>query len=434
MKPRHSKALQYQRGFGALETMIVLMIATLAAAGAAQIWMRYIDRQSNQSAGEQMSLVADAAARYIKDNYAAVLSQASPSAPAVISLAMLRNTQYLPAGFADQNAYGQDYSVLALAPTANKLQTLIVTRNGEAISELYMIDIAKQIGAKGGYVSSLNSAAATGSFGGWSTALAPYGGSPGAGHLAAALFFEDGALVNDYLYRNAIPGQPNLNKMNTAIDMGTNNLNNVGTINATTANVSGNANVGGETYTGGWFRSKGDGGWYSEKYVGGWYMTDPGWVRSYADKGVSTGGEMRAGTLTSTGRTQVGEYLQLGGIATEGTGCAPNGLVGRNDAGLTLSCQSGVWKKGFKLETPTVVYGEYGNINGDAGIAWCPTDQLVVGGGADCSDPAHGFIHSSTPWDGGADPSNQGWIGNCFGVPGWPDPPARAFAICMKRQ
>ncbi|WP_373271346.1 shufflon system plasmid conjugative transfer pilus tip adhesin PilV, partial [Pseudomonas aeruginosa] len=44
------------------------------------------------------------------------------------------------------------------------------------------------------------------------------------------------------------------------------------------------------------------------------------------------------------GRTEVGEFLQLNGVATEGAGCSPNGLVGRNAAGLTLSCQSGVWK------------------------------------------------------------------------------------------
>ncbi|MCZ7807185.1 shufflon system plasmid conjugative transfer pilus tip adhesin PilV, partial [Pseudomonas aeruginosa] len=39
------------------------------------------------------------------------------------------------------------------------------------------------------------------------------------------------------------------------------------------------------------------------------------------------------------------EYLQLNGVATEGAGCSPNGLVGRNAAGLTLSCQSGVWAR-----------------------------------------------------------------------------------------
>jgi type II secretory pathway pseudopilin PulG len=349
--------MQYQQGFGALETVIVLMVATLAAAGAAQLWSRYLDRQNNLAASGQMSLVADAASQYIKDNYAAVLAASSASAPAVITVAMLRNTSYLPANFADQNAYGQDYSILALKPTANKLQTLIVTRNGETIKDLYLIDIAKQIGAQGGYVASSNTAVANGSFGGWSTALAPYGVAPGAGHLATALFFQDGGLVNDYLYRSAVPGQPNLNKMNTDIDMGGNNLNNATnvnavTVNATTANVSGNANIAGETYTGGWFRSKGDGGWYSEKYGGGWYMSDPSWVRAYGDKSVYTGGEMRAGKVTSTGRVEAGEYLQLDGVVTAGAACSPNGLVGRDAVGATLSCQSGVWKSsGFSTVT-----------------------------------------------------------------------------------
>ncbi|HBO9536458.1 TPA: shufflon system plasmid conjugative transfer pilus tip adhesin PilV, partial [Pseudomonas aeruginosa] len=177
--------------------------------------------------------------------------------------------------------------------------------------------------------------------------------SPGAGHLATALFFDDGALTNDYLYRNSVAGHPEVNRMNTSIDMGGNNLNNTGTVNATTANITGNAAVAGnatvggtikgqtaditgETYTGGWFRTRGDSGWYNEKWVGGWYMSDPTWVRSYANKNVYTAGEMRGGKLTSEGRTEVGEYLQLNGVATEGAGCSPNGLVGRNAAGLTL--------------------------------------------------------------------------------------------------
>lgn len=343
MNKQRRHIIKGQRGFGALEVLIALIIATIAIVGGASVYMRHLDRQSNLIASGQMNILADAGSRYIKDFYATVAAAATPSAPVVITTDMLRNTGYLPNGFADTNAYGQSYVVLALAPTPNKLQTLILTQGGESIKELYLIEIAKQIGAKGGYVSSVNTSVATGSFGGWSTPLAPYGVAPGAGHLATALFFDDGALVNDYLYRNAVPGQPNLNKMNTAIDMGTNNVNNAGTVNAQSAVVSGNANIAGETYTGGWFRSNGDTGWINEKHVGGWYMSDPAWVRSYADKGVYTGGEMRAGKLTSTGRTQVGEYLQVDGIAVEGGACSPNGLIGRNAAGLTLSCQSGVW-------------------------------------------------------------------------------------------
>ena len=79
-------------------------------------------------------------------------------------------------------------------------------------------------------------------------------------------------------------------------------------------------------------------------------MSDSTWVRSIGDKDVFTGGQMRAGTLRSDGRTTVGEYLQLEGVATEGASCSQNGLVGRTAAGLTLSCQSGVWLRSGGLD------------------------------------------------------------------------------------
>jgi len=319
------------------------MIATLVAIKVPEYYGRYLDRQANLMAVDQMSIIADAATGYIKDNYAAVAASATPSAPAVITTAMLRSTGYLPTGFADQNSYGQDYRVLAIEPTPNKLQTLIVTLNGETIKEMHLIDIAKQIGAKGGYIPMGNTAIATGSFGGWQTPLAPYGVTPGAGHLAAALFFDDGALVNDYLYRHAVPGQPELQTMHAAINMNTNDLNNTGVVNAASVNVSGNTRTAGETYTGGWFRNTGNAGLYNETYNGGWYMTDPAWVRSYANKGVYTGGEMMAGKLTSTGRAEVGEYLQLNAVASLWGTCSPNGLLSRDATGRPLSCQSGYW-------------------------------------------------------------------------------------------
>lgn len=365
MNKQRRHIINGQRGFGALEVLIALIIATLAIVGGATVYMRHLDRQSNLIASGQMSILADAASRYIKDNYAAIVGVATPSAPAVITTNMLRTTGYLPNGFSDANAYGQSYLVLALAPTPNQLQTLILTQNGEIIKELYLIEIAKQIGAKGGYISSVNTGVVTGSFGGWSTPLAPYGVTPGAGHLATALFFDDGALVNDYLYRHSVPGHPEVNTMNTSINVNGNDLNavktaNTVTLNATQGNIttatttttnatvvnSGTTNTTGETYTGGWFRTNGDSGWYNQKWNGGWYMSDPTWVRSYADKNVYTGGTVLAGALQSGGRTTVGEFLQINGVANAGWGCAPNGLIGRNASGLILSCQSGVWKGG----------------------------------------------------------------------------------------
>ena len=45
------------------------------------------------------------------------------------------------------------------------------------------------------------------------------------------------------------------------------------------------------------------------------------------------------------GRMTVGEYVQLNGVATNGAGCAPNGLLGRAVDGSALSCVNGAWAK-----------------------------------------------------------------------------------------
>jgi len=47
--------------------------------------------------------------------------------------------------------------------------------------------------------------------------------------------------------------------------------------------------------------------------------------------------------LTSYGRVNANEYLAIGGYASPGGGCAPNGLIGRDAKGAIISCQNGVW-------------------------------------------------------------------------------------------
>ena len=44
----------------------------------------------------------------------------------------------------------------------------------------------------------------------------------------------------------------------------------------------------------GWHRTYGQTGWYNGTYGGGWFMQDTTWVRSYQNKSVYTGGQMRA--------------------------------------------------------------------------------------------------------------------------------------------
>lgn len=54
-----------------------------------------------------------------------------------------------------------------------------------------------------------------------------------------------------------------------------------------------------------------------------------------------------AQSILSSGRISTGEYLEIDGLAVENQPCSPR-TVGLDTNGLTLSCQSGVWKRAVK--------------------------------------------------------------------------------------
>ncbi|MFL3632159.1 shufflon system plasmid conjugative transfer pilus tip adhesin PilV [Xanthomonas campestris] len=141
-----------------------------------------------------------------------------------------------------------------------------------------------------------------------------------------------------------------------------------------------------EIYANNWFRTRGNGGWYSEPYGGGFYMSDSAWIRAYNNKNIYTGGEVRAGQITSdgnanfAGRATVGEYLQLNGQAGEGGGCGPNGLMARTPAGKVVSCTDGVWRAGGGISNRMQVNG--GQASGPQwAYAECPAGWFLAGGG-----------------------------------------------------
>jgi len=221
------------------------------------------------------------------------------------------------------------------------------------------------------------------------------------------------------------------------------NINSNNTVSGTTVTSRG------ETYTQNWFRTLGDGGIYFQKYGGGWNMTDANTITAYAGKNVQTtsgfyGGYVKstgnidangtvnatyvwasgnlnsnyvhsngnidaagqvygAGGVVSGGRTTVGEFLQLNGVAYAGNGCSPNGLQGRTADGSILSCSNGVWKEGGGSINRMfiVVEGKCYVPNKDTGGCSCPNDpnrlkQIEVSryrgnecnnGGSNCREP-----------------------------------------------
>ena len=61
------------------------------------------------------------------------------------------------------------------------------------------------------------------------------------------------------------------------------------------------------------------------------------------------------GTASVDQRATFGEYIEVKGVATPGLFCAPNGLLARDSAGKSLSCESGKWAySGGTLDIVTV--------------------------------------------------------------------------------
>jgi len=398
-----------QRGFLSLDMAIGLAVFSVVVTLAIAWQIKQMDSQDYRIVADQQRTISEALAKYLKDNYRVVQANATATVPVQITVPMLVNTHYLPAGFSPTNAYGQTILGLARKPNPNQLEVIVVTSGGQTIPEMGIRTIAENLGGPGGFISSANPNIVQGVRGGWQVALSNYAIAPGPGHTASALFLMDGALANDYLYRNAVPNHPELNKMNTDIAMGNHNINNAGNITASgnitanadikarnviaTANVNAaTASITGDTTTGGWFRTRGDTGWYSEKWGGGIYQNSPNWVQVYNNKNFSTGGELRGGKITSTGkitaydRIQTNEYLSLGGIATEGQPCSDRTLIAKSSAGIMLSCQQGVWRSsgGGKILTGFISHGQQIPLPSGSAVGsctWSVSDATNVHGG-----------------------------------------------------
>jgi hypothetical protein len=172
---------------------------------------------------QQQRLIYDAATKYLQQNNTAVLASATPTTPVVLTVPMLQTATQtqLPV----TNPYGQNWQVQVLEPTAGSLQAVVTATGGDTMPDKQAVKIGSLAGATGGFIPTNDSggypagaANAWGSFGGWKISMANYSGIVG-GRPAALLTVVGGQVANNYLYRNAVPGQPQLNTMNTPLIM-----------------------------------------------------------------------------------------------------------------------------------------------------------------------------------------------------------------------
>ncbi|EOQ9545484.1 shufflon system plasmid conjugative transfer pilus tip adhesin PilV, partial [Escherichia coli] len=343
------------KGVSLLEVLLVIGIMVMVIPKVYENIENHLNNVRWQNAAEHANTYNTAVRNYVADNASTLLAG---SLPKTITPATLIQKGYLKSGFSESN-FGQSYITgIAKNSKTSRLEALTCSNGGQSLSEAGMRSVASMIEGLGGYINS--SKQAIGAGGGWSDTPSNYGLNCATGHIAMALVGAD-LQESDRLYRYSITNRPDLNRMHTAIDMNSNNLNNVGTLNGNAAALSGDISARNGTFSGaisgntattngditsnnGWLVTKNSKGWMNSTYGGGWYMSDSSWLRSVNNKGIYTGGQVKGGTVRADGRLYTGEYLQLEKTATAGASCSPNGLVGRDSTGAILSCQSGVWR------------------------------------------------------------------------------------------
>jgi type II secretory pathway pseudopilin PulG/predicted acyltransferase (DUF342 family) len=76
-------------------------------------------------------------------------------------------------------------------------------------------------------------------------------------------------------------------------------------------------------------------------------------------------------TIQSSGRISAGEYIEIKGLAIKGSWCSSNGMIGRDNRGVLLSCISGIWGDSAERGGDAIIFSQ------TAGDGQTRTQQLV---------------------------------------------------------
>jgi len=230
-----SPGMRRQRGIALLEVLGALAIGAVLVMSLSSVMDTSLEDMKGQQASYYQSQVTAAGQKYIAAN-AGSLQTALPSASSLVAVdvSQLVTGKFLATGTATKNVYGQTPCVLIRQPDPvsrpGQFDALVVTTGGSAIPAKVIAMIAANAGPNGGYISSSDTGNAKGSS--WSSSTAAFrtasctggstltGGSADGGHLASNLFYDGpGQVATDFLYRSAVAGRPELNRMNTPIRM-----------------------------------------------------------------------------------------------------------------------------------------------------------------------------------------------------------------------
>ena len=236
-------------GLGLFEGLLALGLLGLLVLGATVFFEAQALEKRGRLAAVQLSVLAEAAASYAHSRFPALLVQAQ-AGPSELALATLKAAGSLTDDFSEVDALGRGYRVLMLASGADAFDLLAAETvdAGDTVrpAAALMEAAGPRVGLAGpsrlsGPTVDADLAAFRGAF----------AGAPAEGALAALRRFDHGSVYGDALYRVAIPGFAEANRMEADLDMAGNAIEGAGTIEAASLDVETDLTAGGDvTVTG----------------------------------------------------------------------------------------------------------------------------------------------------------------------------------------
>ena len=231
-------------GLGLFEGLLALGLLGLLVLGATVFFETRALEKRGRLAAVQLSVLAEAAASYAHSRFPALLTQAQ-TGPSELALAALKAAGSLTADFSEVDALGRGYRVLMLAagPDAFDLlaaQTVPADDTVRPAAALLQAT-GPRIGLAG--ASRLSGPTVDADLAAFRSAFA---GAPAEGALASLRRFDHGSVYGDALYRIAIPGFAEANRMEADLDMAGNAIEGAGTIEAASLEVETDLAAGGD--------------------------------------------------------------------------------------------------------------------------------------------------------------------------------------------
>ena len=237
------------RGASLLGALLALGLLGMLVLGATVFFETRALEERGRLAAVQLAVLAEAAGGYAHSRFPALLGQAQ-GGPSEIALATLKAAGSLAAEFSETDALGRGYRVLmrAAGPDAFDLLVTETVAPGDTVrpAAALLEAAGPRIGLAG--PSRLTGPTVDADLGAFRAAFA---GAPAEGALAALGRFDHAGVYGDALYRVAIPGFAEANRMDADLDMSGHAIEGAGRIEAASLEVETDLEAGGDlTVTG----------------------------------------------------------------------------------------------------------------------------------------------------------------------------------------